>query len=54
MESVSGEVVLFGSYAREEARGEARGKDSDVVDLLVLPEGEVNGWQESLKIEPVS
>ena len=58
MESVSGEVVLFGSYAREEAReearGEARGKDSDVVDLLVLPEGEVNGWQEYLKIEPVS
>jgi uncharacterized protein len=42
-------LVLFGSYAR----GEARGKDSDV-DLLVLLEGEVNGWQEYLKIEPVS
>lgn len=42
-------LILFGSYAR----GEARGKDSDV-DLLVLLEGEVNGWQEYLKIEPVS
>ena len=42
-------LVLFGSYAR----GEARGKDSDV-DLLVLLEGEVNGWQEYLKIEPIS
>ena len=42
-------LVLFGSYAR----GEARGKDSDV-DLLVLLEGEVIGWQEYLKIEPVS
>lgn len=42
-------LVLFGSYAR----GEARGRDSDV-DLLVLLEGEVNGWQEYLKIEPVS
>jgi predicted nucleotidyltransferase len=46
--------VLFGSYVRGEAGGEARGKDSDVVDLLVLLEGEVNGWQEYLKIEPVS
>jgi predicted nucleotidyltransferase len=42
-------LVLFGSYAR----GEARGKDSDV-DLLFLLEGEVNGWQEHLKIEPIS
>ena len=43
-------MVLFGSYAR----GEARGKDSDV-DLLVLLEGEVeSSWQEYLKIEPVS
>ena len=42
-------LVLFGSYAR----GEARGKDSDV-DLLVLLEGEVKGWKEYLNIEPVS
>ena len=42
-------LVLLGSYAR----GEARGKDSDV-DLLVLLADEVNGWQEYLKIEPVS
>ena len=47
-------LVLFGSYVRGEAGGEARGKDSDVVDLLVLLEGEVNGWQEYLKIEPIS
>ena len=42
-------LVLFGSYAR----GEARGRDSDV-DLLVLLEDQVNGWQEYLKIEPIS
>ena len=43
-------MVLFGSYAR----GEARGKDSDV-DLLVLLEGEVeSSWREYLKTEPVS
>ena len=42
-------LVLFGSYAR----GEARGKDSDV-DLLVLLADEVNGWHEYLKIELVS
>jgi len=42
-------LVLFGSYAR----GEARKEGSDV-DLLVLLEGEVNGWREYLKIEPVS
>ena len=43
-------MVLFGSYAR----GEARGRESDV-DLLVLLEGEVkNSWQEYLKIEPIS
>lgn len=42
-------LVLFGSYAR----GEARGRDSDV-DLLVLLEGEVNGWREYLRAEPLS
>ena len=43
-------MVLFGSYAR----GEARGRESDV-DLLVLLEGRVeSSWQEYLKIEPVS
>lgn len=42
-------LVLFGSYAR----GEAREGASDV-DLLVLLEGEVKGWQEYLQIEPVS
>lgn len=42
-------LVLFGSYAR----GEARKRDSDV-DLLVLLAGEVKGWQEYLKIEPLS
>jgi predicted nucleotidyltransferase len=35
-------LVLFGSYAR----GEARGEDSDVENLLVLLEGEVSGWEE--------
>lgn len=39
-------LVLFGSYARGEARREARGEDSDVEDLLVLLEGEVSGWEE--------
>ena len=42
-------LVLFGSYAR----GEARQGESDV-DLLVLLEGEVKGWKEYLRIEPVS
>lgn len=43
-------MVLFGSYAR----GEARGKESDV-DPLVLLEGEVeSSWREYLKIEPIS
>ena len=42
-------LVLFGSYAR----GEARGRESDV-DLLVLLEGEVeSSWQEYLKVEPI-
>ncbi len=42
-------LVLFGSYAR----GEARGRDSDV-DLLVLLEGEVESWQEYInRIEPI-
>lgn len=43
-------LVIFGSYAR----GEARGRESDV-DLLVLLEGEVeSSWREYLKIEPIS
>ncbi len=42
-------MVLFGSYAR----GGAREGESDV-DLLVLLEGEVKGWKEYLRIEPVS
>ena len=41
-------LVLFESYAR----GEARGKDSDV-DLLLLLEGEVNRWGEYLRAEPI-
>ena len=43
-------MVLFGSYAR----GEARARDSDA-DLLVLLEGGVeSSWQEYLSIEPLS
>ena len=42
-------LVLFGPYARGEAR-----KEGISVDLLVLLEGEVSGWREYLKIEPVS
>lgn len=42
-------MVLFGSYAR----GEARGKDSDV-DLLLLLAGEVEPWKEYVrKVEPI-
>ncbi len=41
-------LVLFGSYARGEAD---EGSD---VDLLLLLDGEVNGWQEFLKTEPLS
>lgn len=42
-------LVLFGSYAR----GEARGKDSDV-DLLLLLAGEVEPWREYVrKVEPI-
>jgi len=40
-------LVLFGSYARGEAEW---GSD---VDLLLLLDGEVNGWQEYLKAEPI-
>ncbi len=41
-------LVLFGSYARGEAD---EGSD---VDLLVLLEGEVNGWREYLRVEPIT
>lgn len=41
-------LVLFGSYAR----GEAREEGSDV-DLLLLLEGEVEPWREYLRAEPV-
>lgn len=41
-------LVIFGSYARGEAD---EGSD---VDLLLLLDGEVNGWQEFLKVEPLS
>ncbi len=41
-------LVLFGSYARGEAR---EGSD---VDLLLLLDGEVNGWEEYLRTEPLS
>ena len=40
-------MVLFGSYARGDAE-----KGSDV-DLLLLLEGEVDGWREVLRAEPV-
>ena len=40
-------MVLFGSYARGDAD-----KGSDV-DLLLLLEGEVDGWREVLRAEPV-
>ena len=40
-------LILYGSYARGEAD---EGSD---VDLLLLLEGEVNGWHEILRAEPV-
>jgi uncharacterized protein len=40
-------LILYGSYARGEAD---EGSD---VDLLLLLEGEVDGWHEILRSEPV-
>ena len=40
-------LILYGSYARGDAD-----KGSDV-DLLLLLEGEVDGWREVLRAEPV-